>query len=52
MVYKLQQIISEVFLSYLNLGVGAGTEKLRRKLDGFLGIDLSRKKQNKQLLYQ
>lgn len=44
MVYKLQQIISEVFLSYLNSGVGAGTEKLGGKLDGFLRIDLLRRK--------
>jgi len=43
MAYKLQQIISEVFLSYLNSGAGAGPEKFRGKLDGFLKTDPSRK---------
>lgn len=42
MVYKLQQIILELSLGYSNLG--AETENLREKLDGFLRIDSLRRK--------
>lgn len=44
MVYELQQIISEVFLS--NLNSRTGTETLGGKHGGFLRTDPSRKKKN------